>query len=105
MCVAVITTRLSLWCAVHISTHIWTHCCHVGFVEIAHAAELADSAQPYVPSPIHIGWEVYVGAIAGVIPFIIGAYQFTARIVCHMFQRCRMALDHCSTTQAAALTA
>ena len=86
------TTQLPLWCAVHISTQIWTYCCHVGFAETARAAELADSAQPYVPSPIHIGWEVYVGAIAGVIPFIIGAYQFTARIVCKSFQQCQLRL-------------
>ena len=34
-----------------------------------------------MPSPVNIGWEVYAGAIAGVIPFAIGSYQFIARIV------------------------
>ena len=86
------TTQFSLWCAVHSNAQIWTHYCHAGFVETARAAELADSVKPYVPSPIHIGWEVYVGAIAGVIPFIIGAYQFTARIVCHTFHQCQLRL-------------
>lgn len=35
----------------------------------------------FTPGPVHIGWEVYVGAIAGVIPFAIGAYEFSKRIV------------------------
>ena len=50
-----------------------------GYCGVASAADGA--AQPYVPSPVHIGWEVWVGAIAGVIPFAIGSYQFIARIV------------------------
>lgn len=35
----------------------------------------------FTPGPVHIGWEVYVGAIAGVIPFAIGAYEFGKRIL------------------------
>ncbi|KAL3162315.1 hypothetical protein ABBQ32_010001 [Trebouxia sp. C0010 RCD-2024] len=45
------------------------------------AADIAAASQPYVPSPANIGWEVWVGAIAGVIPFAIGSYQFVARIL------------------------
>ena len=54
---------------------------NAGSCGAAFAADAAAATQPYVPSPINIGWEVYVGAIAGVIPFAIGSYQFVARIV------------------------
>ena len=47
----------------------------------AFAADAAAGTQAYVPSPINVGWEIYVGAVAGVIPFAIGSYQFVARIV------------------------
>ena len=52
---------------------------HAGYCGIASAADTVTA--PYVPSPVTIGWEVWVGAIAGVIPFAIGSYQFIARIV------------------------
>ncbi|KAL3147611.1 hypothetical protein ABBQ38_014662 [Trebouxia sp. C0009 RCD-2024] len=45
------------------------------------ADDIAAASQPYVPSPVNVGWEVWVGAIAGVIPFAIGSYQFVARIL------------------------
>ncbi len=35
----------------------------------------------YVPSPVEVGWEVWVGFVAGVVPFVIGAYEFGKRIV------------------------
>lgn len=35
----------------------------------------------YVPSPMEPGWQVWFGAVVGVIPFVIGAYEFTKRIV------------------------
>ncbi|DBB01008.1 TPA: hypothetical protein ACH3X1_000911 [Trebouxia sp. C0004] len=46
-----------------------------------HNAAFAAESQGYVPSPVTVGWEIYAGAIAGVIPFAIGSYQFIARIV------------------------
>lgn len=54
----------------------------------AFAADAAAGTQPYVPSPINVGWEIYVGAIAGVIPFAIGSYQFVARIVSDCRRTC-----------------
>ena len=54
----------------------------------AFAADAVAATQPYVPSPVHVGWEVYVGAIAGVIPFAIGSYQFIARIVSDYYCTC-----------------
>ena len=44
-------------------------------------AAFAAESQHYAPSPVTVGWEIYAGAIAGVIPFAIGSYQFIARIV------------------------
>ena len=35
----------------------------------------------YVPGTVEVGWEIWVGAAAGVIPFAIGAYEFGKRIV------------------------
>ena len=54
----------------------------------AFAADATAATQPYVPSPINVGWEIYVGAIAGVIPFAIGSYQFVARIVSNYHCTC-----------------
>lgn len=39
------------------------------------------TAAPYVPSPYEPGWEIWAGAIAGIIPFAIGSYEFGKRIV------------------------
>jgi len=35
----------------------------------------------YVPSPVEPGWEIYVGFLAGIIPFAIGSWEFGKRIV------------------------
>ena len=35
----------------------------------------------YVPSPMDPGWQVYVGAVIGVIPFIIATYEFGKRVI------------------------
>jgi hypothetical protein len=50
------------------------------------ATELAASAAsvvttPYTPSPMEPGWEIYVGFVAGVVPFIIASYEFGKRII------------------------
>lgn len=34
-----------------------------------------------MPGPVEVGWQIWAGAIAGVIPFAIGAYEFGKRIV------------------------
>ena len=47
---------------------------------VAQAASLADVAS-YVPSPMEPGWEVWVGAVAGVVPFVIASLEFGKRIV------------------------
>lgn len=49
--------------------------------DVAIAADSVGGAHGYVPSPVNIGWEIYAGAIAGIIPFAIGSYQFIARIL------------------------
>lgn len=33
------------------------------------------------PKSVEVGWQIYVGAIAGIFPFVIGAYEFGKRIV------------------------
>ncbi|GAB4815944.1 hypothetical protein N2152v2_002990 [Parachlorella kessleri] len=45
------------------------------------AADTAAAAGAYVPGPVQIGWEVWVGAAAGVIPFLIASYEFGKRIL------------------------
>jgi hypothetical protein len=47
---------------------------------VSFSVSMADSAT-YVPSPYEPGWEVWVGAVAGVIPFAIGSFEFGKRIV------------------------
>lgn len=41
----------------------------------------------YVPSPMDPGWQVYVGAVIGVIPFIIATYEFGKRVIIQ--RRCK----------------
>ncbi|GLC37421.1 hypothetical protein PLESTB_001589200 [Pleodorina starrii] len=51
------------------------------------AAELAAGAVTsvvpvgYVPSPVEPGWEIWLGFVAGVVPFLIGSYEFGKRII------------------------
>ncbi|GMH42965.1 hypothetical protein BSKO_10887 [Bryopsis sp. KO-2023] len=40
---------------------------------------LAEST--FTPGTVEVGWEIYFGAAAGVVPFIIGAWEFGKRIV------------------------
>ena len=55
----------------------------------AAAASGPVDASTYVPGPVDVGWQVWVGAIVGVIPFIIGAYEFGKRILIQ--RRCAFA--------------
>jgi hypothetical protein len=52
------------------------------FPAAATATELAASTSvPYTPSPMEPGFEIYVGFVAGVVPFIIASYEFGKRIL------------------------
>lgn len=42
----------------------------------------------YIPSPVNPGWQVYVGAAFGVIPFMIATYEFTKRVIIQ--RRCKV---------------
>lgn len=43
---------------------------------------IADEAvAKYVPGPVEVGPEIWVGAIAATIPFVIGSWEFAKRIV------------------------
>jgi len=35
----------------------------------------------FVPGPVEVGWQIWVGAIAGAFPFMIGLSEFTKRIM------------------------
>lgn len=35
----------------------------------------------YAPSPMDMTWQIYVGFVAGVFPFALGAWEFGKRIV------------------------
>ena len=51
--------------------------------------QAAGTATKYVPSPMEgPTWQVYVGAIVGVIPFIIATYEFSKRVIIQ--RRCRV---------------
>jgi hypothetical protein len=52
------------------------------------APELAQSATggpvnsaTYVPGPVNVGWQIYVGAAVATFPFVLGAYEFGKRIL------------------------
>ena len=47
----------------------------------AQACAAQDLVAKYVPGPVHVGPEIYAGALAGVIPFAIGSWEFGKRIV------------------------
>ncbi|KAG2495284.1 hypothetical protein HYH03_006557 [Edaphochlamys debaryana] len=47
----------------------------------AAAASAAVAEGRYVPSPVEPGWEIWVGFVAGVVPFAIGSYEFGKRIL------------------------
>lgn len=76
------TTRIcsKSFCPSRKAFAIWTSFTRTLYAGSQSAAFAAES-QGYVPSPVTVGWEIYAGAIAGVIPFAIGSYQFIARIV------------------------
>lgn len=35
----------------------------------------------YVPGPIEVGWQIYVGSAVAAFPFVLGAYEFGKRIL------------------------
>ena len=45
------------------------------------ACSAAEAVSAYVPGPVSVGPEIYAGALAGVIPFAIGSWEFGKRIV------------------------
>ena len=45
------------------------------------ACGAAEAVSAYVPGPVSVGPEIYAGALAGVIPFAIGSWEFGKRIV------------------------
>ena len=47
----------------------------------AAAATTAAAGAAYVPGPVKVGWEVWVGFVAGVVPFAIASFEFGKRIV------------------------
>ena len=57
--------------------------CHVtGMTDPAAAAAAGPgSAAGFTPGPVEVGWEIWFGAVVGVVPFAIGAYEFGKRIV------------------------
>lgn len=61
---------------------------------MAQAAVAADAPivpvdpSTYTPSPMEPSWQVWFGAFVGVVPFVIGAYEFTKRILIQ--RRCKV---------------
>lgn len=47
------------------------------------AVVAAATAAAYTPGPVEVGWELWAGFIAGVIPFAIATVEFSKRIVSH----------------------
>lgn len=43
----------------------------------------ADLAVPgkYVPGPVEVGWQIYVGSAVAAFPFVLGSYEFGKRIL------------------------
>ena len=57
-----------------------------------HAALADEVVSKYVPGPVQVGPEIWVGAIAATIPFVIGSWEFAKRIVSHPFMSFRRPL-------------
>ncbi|KAL4420004.1 hypothetical protein ABPG75_007102 [Micractinium tetrahymenae] len=47
----------------------------------AAAAAAATAAASFTPGPVEVGWEIWVGFVAGVVPFIIATVEFSKRII------------------------
>ena len=48
----------------------------------AQAQEVVAAAVPYTPSPMETpSWEIWVGFVAGVVPFAIATFEFSKRIL------------------------
>jgi hypothetical protein len=47
----------------------------------ASAAAAAAAAASYTPGPVEVGWEIWAGFVAGVIPFVIASVEFGKRVV------------------------
>eukprot|EP01024_Parvocaulis_polyphysoides_P030304 TRINITY_DN27539_c0_g1_i1.p2 TRINITY_DN27539_c0_g1~~TRINITY_DN27539_c0_g1_i1.p2 ORF type:complete len:189 (-),score=21.62 TRINITY_DN27539_c0_g1_i1:87-653(-) len=50
-------------------------------VDPENAKVVIKSVSEFEPGPIQVGWEIYVGFLAGVFPFAIGLYEFVKRIL------------------------
>jgi hypothetical protein len=46
-----------------------------------HSAFADEVVPEYVPGPVQVGPEIWAGAVAATIPFVIGSWEFTKRIV------------------------
>ncbi|CAK0782615.1 hypothetical protein CVIRNUC_005817 [Coccomyxa viridis] len=46
-----------------------------------HSASAEEAVTKYVPGPVEVGPEIWVGAIAATIPFVIGSWEFAKRII------------------------
>ena len=46
-----------------------------------HAALAEEAVTKYVPGPVQVGPQIWAGAIAATIPFVIGSWEFAKRIV------------------------
>ena len=46
-----------------------------------HSALAEEAVTKYVPGPVTVGPEIWAGAIAATIPFVIGSWEFAKRIV------------------------
>ncbi len=45
------------------------------------SCDAAEIAEKYVPGPVEVGPEIWVGTIAACVPFVIGSWEFGKRIV------------------------
>ncbi|CAL5228818.1 g12019 [Coccomyxa viridis] len=46
-----------------------------------HASLAEEAVTKYVPGPVEVGPQIWVGAIAATIPFVIGSWEFAKRII------------------------
>ena len=62
-----------------------------------HSASAEEAVTKYVPGPVEVGPEIWVGAIAATIPFVIGSWEFAKRIVSGSPAPCRLKFDQVVT--------
>lgn len=74
--------------SISLSTALASPLASLADVTDATVATVTASAERYVPSPMDMSWQIYVGTAVGIFPFIIATYEFSKRVIIQ--RRCQV---------------